>query len=396
MLGLIGFLIITGWQSQTSNVNADLFDIDCVSATQCWAVGAAGTIIHTTDGGQNWITQTSGTSEDLFGVDFVDELNGWATGYGPTILHTTDGGNSWNQQTPNTSNDLLDIAFANSNRGWATGVSGTIIGTTDGGNSWNSEISGQWAWLWGITVISPTDAWATGADWFNHISPIYHYDGASWSQQYEITATQNGKAASSVNPTVAWVVGGDGVIYKTTDGGANWSEQTSGVSSTLFSISTPSTLSCWIAGASGIILHTSDGGNVWSQQECPSSDSLYGISMWDDLTGWIVGENGLILYTNDGGAGIKELSDISSSSPIAIFPNPAKTEINLSLAKSFIPYISVDLTDVTGRIKTHLYRGAAQRSLHFSVSNLAAGTYFVIITTDKDRLIQSFTKLKNN
>ena len=51
-----------------------------------------GTILRTTDGGQNWITQTSGLGSPLYGVSFTDANNGTIVGYFGTILHTTNGG----------------------------------------------------------------------------------------------------------------------------------------------------------------------------------------------------------------------------------------------------------------------------------------------------------------
>ncbi len=56
------------------------------------AVGAEGTILHTTDGGATWTLQSSGTTVPLSGVTFVDANTGWAVGEGGTILHTTTGG----------------------------------------------------------------------------------------------------------------------------------------------------------------------------------------------------------------------------------------------------------------------------------------------------------------
>src|SRR5262245_57027688 len=49
----------------------DLEGVDMVSATEGWAVGAQGTILHTTDGAATWSPQTSGTTEPLNAVRFL-------------------------------------------------------------------------------------------------------------------------------------------------------------------------------------------------------------------------------------------------------------------------------------------------------------------------------------
>ena len=58
-------------------------------------VGEQGTILRTTDGGQNWISQSSGTYTYLYGVAFTDINNGTVVGLNGTILNTTDGGQNW-------------------------------------------------------------------------------------------------------------------------------------------------------------------------------------------------------------------------------------------------------------------------------------------------------------
>src|SRR6187455_1759010 len=50
------------------------------------AVGALGTIIRTTDGGQNWVIQTSGTTAELKGIAFSNDSNGVAVGINGTVL----------------------------------------------------------------------------------------------------------------------------------------------------------------------------------------------------------------------------------------------------------------------------------------------------------------------
>ena len=62
--------------------------------TQGLSVGEAGTILRTTDGGNQWNGQVSGTTNLLFGLSFVDANTGAAVGAEGTILKTTDGGES--------------------------------------------------------------------------------------------------------------------------------------------------------------------------------------------------------------------------------------------------------------------------------------------------------------
>jgi photosystem II stability/assembly factor-like uncharacterized protein len=57
-----------------------------VDAQEGWAVGAEGTIIHTTNGGGSWTTERSGTQHPLERVFFTDKAHGWAVGFGGTVV----------------------------------------------------------------------------------------------------------------------------------------------------------------------------------------------------------------------------------------------------------------------------------------------------------------------
>jgi photosystem II stability/assembly factor-like uncharacterized protein len=57
-----------------------------------YCVGDSGTILKTTNAGENWYNQISPTSERLNKVYFLDQNCGFAVGDNGTILRTTDGG----------------------------------------------------------------------------------------------------------------------------------------------------------------------------------------------------------------------------------------------------------------------------------------------------------------
>jgi len=57
----------------------------------------------------------------------------------------------------------------------------------------------------------------------------------------------------------------------------------------------------WICGSGGNIHKTTDGGENWTSQTSNVSDLLLGIYAIDDNRVWICGDNGTLLYTNNGG-----------------------------------------------------------------------------------------------
>ncbi|HJZ66988.1 MAG TPA: YCF48-related protein, partial [Blastocatellia bacterium] len=62
-----------------------------------------------------------------------------------------------------------------------------------------------------------------------------------------------------------YAVGDHGVILISSDGGANWREQTSGSDAQLFHLSIRGDRG-WIVGTGGVILHTDNGGRNWYPQ----------------------------------------------------------------------------------------------------------------------------------
>ncbi len=114
----------------TSPPFVDYFGIHFVDASNGWAVGANGTVIHTVDGGDNWVQQTTPAAVSaitLRAVSFANLMHGYAVGDGGTILATTDGGSTWVSQTAGVNQDMLAVSFNTANQGLITGKQGVIL-----------------------------------------------------------------------------------------------------------------------------------------------------------------------------------------------------------------------------------------------------------------------------
>ena len=100
-----------------------------------------------------------------------------------------------------------------------------------------------------------------------------------------------------------WIVGFNGTIKSTADGGNTWESQQSDVSSNLWDISFVNNLQGWICGANNTILKTSDGGKSWINVSPSSSQNkIYvTIKFADENNGWTSNNFGEILRTMDGG-----------------------------------------------------------------------------------------------
>lgn len=136
-VGYAGFIWKTteggSWVQQTSNTGVPLNDVAALDPNTAWAVGDAGTILKTTDGSSNWVAQTSGTAENLRKISAVNSSVAWAAGANGTLLKTTDGGTTWAPQFSGTSVALSSVVAVDTNSAWAVGDGNTILHTTDGG-----------------------------------------------------------------------------------------------------------------------------------------------------------------------------------------------------------------------------------------------------------------------
>ncbi|MBE0572719.1 MAG: hypothetical protein IH618_14345 [Ignavibacteriaceae bacterium] len=96
-----------------------------------------------------------------------------------------------------------------------------------------------------------------------------------------------------------WVVGENGTIIHTTDGGLTWQFQTSGISSPLYSVFFIDNNTGWVVGDFGVILHTSNGGMNWNSQSGVTNFQLWDVHFVNSNIGWAVG--GRIIHTTNGG-----------------------------------------------------------------------------------------------
>src|SRR5258705_3755517 len=111
------------WQNPLPQGN-NLRGASVVNATTGTLVGDYGTIVRTTDGGNNWTIQSSGTTQTLWAVSFTDSSHGTAVGEVGTILKTTDGGGHWMTQPSGTVLNLRAVSFSDGNNGTAVGDGG--------------------------------------------------------------------------------------------------------------------------------------------------------------------------------------------------------------------------------------------------------------------------------
>jgi photosystem II stability/assembly factor-like uncharacterized protein len=269
-----------------------------VDASTGWVAGSDHAVYGTRDGGRSWErTVVPGDRQPLWGVWFVDDERGWVCGTSGSIYRTRDGGGTWIMQPTPTGVTLHDVCFLDSLEGWAVGDGGEILHTANGGTGWSRVESGTGAALYSLDFVSSGAGWACGDGGI-----MLAWDGAGWNVQATPT-TERLEDVDFADGDLGWAVGGAGTILRTENAGMEWVPETppEGASPFLNSVAAHGSSEAWIVGLNGTILHTGDGGTVWETQP---SGTLFGLNqVWFDgaMTGWTVGYGSTILFTSDGG-----------------------------------------------------------------------------------------------
>ena len=319
--------------------------VQFVNAEVGVAVGSDGTILRTTDGGQNWlfVASTDGFRY-LSGVAFSDEQNGtivggYSGGGGGIMLRTTDGGESWFQQQCPTSNSLLSVCFSGADQGIAVGAAGTIVRTTNGGEHWFVQSSGTTRRLRDICFSDANHGTIVGEDSGRGVALRTSDGGITWTSVHIEGPVLN--AVCFADNSTGWTVGVGGWMCKTTDGGLSWKRLTSG-----------------------------------------TCRSLCSVHFVNSEIGWVVGEGGTILRTTNGGTtsvdNDKLLTVPTETVLLQNYPNPfnPSTTITYHLPKS--SHVRLSVYDMLGRevsVLVNERRDAGAHQTRFQASELSSGVY---------------------
>ena len=302
------------WTAATSGTANDLFGVSCTAANNsCLAVGAAGTVLRTTDAGTTWATIPTTATTQLNGVTCAPGGSCFAVGKLGVLLASADGGTHWTGEAPGTSKDLYGISCPSATHCYITTGYGEIVVTTNGGATWTVQTNNPFYTFSPILSIAcPTDLtcyavgggkrsiyttdgganWNFQVDWTNPDYDFVALFGVSCPTNTMCVAVGSNQSPSQLTPT-------HGVIRRTTDGGLHWTygatETVIAATVQLNGVSCVDALTCYAVGNSGVIVVTADGGVTWNQQASGTTANLNGVSCPSATRCYAVGSGGTIL-----------------------------------------------------------------------------------------------------
>lgn len=295
------------WQNPLPQGN-DLNCIKFLDVNTGWAVGKKGTIIKTTDSGDNWVIQDSKTFETLYSVLFVSENIGIVVGERGAILRTSNGGLNWENVFTLANTKFNGIFFQNQQTGWVCGYDnnndgyGMIYKTTNAGVTWILNFRPSGSGFYEIYFLNAATGFAdTG---------VYFYKttngGNNWAWIGYLSYSLDFEMIDSLNIISAggYIQGSTphGIIRKSTNGGSNIATTIINIVDTLLrSVDFINVNTGFVVGDKGKILKTTNLGNNWSRILSPSNANLNSVYFEDSIKGFIAGEFGTLHSTSNSG-----------------------------------------------------------------------------------------------
>ena len=151
--------------------------------------------------------------------------------------------------------------------------------------------------------------------------------GDTWITPSYIPTTSDIRGVYFINDMTGWAVRSSGKVLKTIDGGDNWNMSSTVTNSTLYSTFFNDANTGWAVGNSGTIIKTTNGGTSWTIQQTTSNitDRFWRVYFINDQIGWAVGQDGAAVRTTDGGANWVDMPVNTSEDLRGVHFNDANT-----------------------------------------------------------------------
>jgi hypothetical protein len=149
--------------------------------------------------------------------------------------------------------------------------------------------------LYGVHMFDETSAVVAGGGLITATLLVTYNSGSVWTSVTTGAATQLNDVVA-VNDSTMYVVGNAGTIRRTSDFGATWTSQYTGLAN-INAICFVGGDSAYAAGSTGTILRTTNGGSSWGTSVSGVTSTLHDIAFTDAYRGYAAGNGGTIIRT---------------------------------------------------------------------------------------------------
>ena len=289
------------WEPVNYKEDLPLFDVYFVSKEEGWVSGAAGTILHTKDGGNSWTAELGGDPHaqgvEVKRLFFADATHGWAQPWN-ALFHSTDG-ESWQQ----VNGDIRgDVFFVSDLKGFRPSGA-KIFATSDGGDNWKEIFSCHAKMeVQGLTqerdceLYTPDFPTATVGYVMGEarITAKTEDGGESWNVLVgpEEPGDQHVFSVFFVDANTGYKVRST-KLFKTTDGGQTWQGVIAQLSQGYPRVKFADHEVGWSC-LGGTWAYTFDGGKHWTSRQVRFPAAVASFSLPTRDRGYVVGDHGMI------------------------------------------------------------------------------------------------------
>jgi photosystem II stability/assembly factor-like uncharacterized protein len=261
-----------------------------------WTLGdAVGCGFHSIDGGSNWRNLADLPVAGALAADFGSRLHGVAVGAAGAIQYSHNGGISFTAAATSVMVDLFDVAFIDAKRVVAVGQAGTALYSSDAGATWANGSTGVATDL--LSVAAEDDVVVAVGD--SGVVLVSTDGGANWVSTTGTPGEDLVGACVLANGSTI-LAGGDDQVWRSDDGGATWTS--SGLPGSPGQVEA---LDCVASGAaialapssSQPIYESADGVTFANAAPSPTGD-VTAVGLLDQNVAWIVDDLGN-LYSRD-------------------------------------------------------------------------------------------------
>ena len=284
-----------------------VYSMSFLNSNTGFAAGSAGSFSRTTNGGLNWTSlPTPQTDWAYLNVKIVSATEIYVVG-DPTYLYkTTDLGDTWSALPINASGPAVTFIWYSMDHFGSTyvlsGDYGQIAKSTDGCATWTvpgyTQLSN--ALMFDITTVPGTSKyWTVGRAFGSSTTKEIMYSsnsGANWTT-YNLGVPGDFFSISMINENTGYVSGQNNQVMKTTDGGVSWFAKTGPspvATSQLYTCDFIDENTGWVfvnfsTVAGGNVFKTTNGGDNWTQYSTgATSENIYSADMVNANTGFAV------------------------------------------------------------------------------------------------------------
>ncbi len=406
---------------------------------------------------QTW--QTTSITSNINGqrfddVFFLNETEGWAAnGFYAAVYKTIDGGITWTEQLTEAMLDgsyyFRNIEFLNANIGFLGTLNGEFFKTADGGDTWElvTNIPTTPEAICGLHTIGTSTIYGCGA-YFTPAYIIKSSDSGDTWEYIDMSAYANALVEIYfLNENVGYVSGNNatgGVILKTIDGGATWTElfNSNIIGEYVWKLQVLENSNTIIFGAiesvdphPGKLIKSIDSGVSWTSYDAPET-RIQAVGFISETHGWMGGHATGLHETTDGGETWTDLnigsilnrifiinSELAFASGTSIYKytdeelstdniaetvrahlniellnNPIKDNLEFTIHFNKSDNLLIELYDSSGRFiktlsKEKITDSNLERTYNFSIKDLASGVYIIDFHNNNGRESKRFIKL---